>query len=124
MADAASRRPAGWWGLLLVVGTVWGLSRLGAAWADHDLAGRLRAAAAPGDIRLISSETCAYCTEARHWLQARSVPFVECFIERDAACAAAYQTTGARGTPTVVVGQTVQLGFDKARVLQALRTPG
>ena len=80
--------------------------------------------ARPGDIRMLSSETCPYCVAARRWLQAEGVPFSECFIERDAACAADYQATGAAGTPTFVVrGQRI-LGFDRARLIERFSAAG
>ena len=93
------------------------------AWRGHvaaqdgqQLAQRVK----PGDIRMISSETCPYCLAARRWMKQQCVPFSECFIERDAQCLADYQALGAVGTPTLVVrGQRV-IGFDRPRVLDIL----
>lgn len=93
-------------------------------WQGHRqqrLGERLAAAARPGDIRMLSSLSCPYCLAARRWLSEHRVPFHECFIERDATCQAAYDATGARGTPTLLVREQVQLGFDAARVLAALQ---
>ncbi|MFG6433070.1 glutaredoxin family protein [Roseateles sp. LYH14W] len=93
------------------------------AWRSHVAAedGQLLAQRAkPGDIRMISSETCGWCTVARRWMTQQRVPFTECFIERDAQCLADYQALGGRGTPTLVVrGQTVT-GFDRARIIGIL----
>jgi len=107
--------------LVLVVG----LTALASwAWRGHVAAGdgQLMALhAKPGDIRMISSETCGWCTAARRWMTQQSVPFSECFIERDAQCLADYQALGAVGTPTLVVrGQRV-VGFDRARILDVLK---
>ena len=107
--------------LLIVVG----LTALASwAWRGHVAAqdGDLLAMRAkPGDIRMISSETCPYCLAARRWMTAQRVPFSECFIERDAQCMADYQALGAVGTPTLVVrGQRV-IGFDRARLLEILK---
>ncbi|RTL46821.1 MAG: glutaredoxin family protein [Burkholderiales bacterium] len=94
------------------------------AWRGHVEradARALRNLAQPGDIRMISSETCAWCTAARRWMTAQQVPFSECFIERDARCQADYQALGAQGTPTFLVrGQRI-VGFDRARVADALQ---
>jgi glutaredoxin len=87
---------------------------------DDALAARLAAQARPGDIRLISSTTCIFCTRARQWLQAGGVPFAECFIERDADCAERYRALGAPGTPLVLVRGQAQLGFSPPRVLEGL----
>jgi glutaredoxin len=87
---------------------------------ERRLGRALAAAAQPGDIRLVSSQTCPFCDHARAWLAGHGVRFEECFIERDAACGALYAATGARGTPTLVVAGQAQLGFDAARVLGSL----
>lgn len=97
------------------------------AWRGHVAAkdGELLAQRVkPGDIRMISSETCPYCHAARQWMTQQRVPFKECQIERDAQCLADYQALGAVGTPTLVVrGQRV-IGFDRARILQLLDGAG
>jgi glutaredoxin len=109
------------WSLLLVVALAW----LGAtAWRGH-VAARdgevLAQRVQPGDIRMISSETCGYCVAARQWMTQQRIPFEECLIERDAQCLADYQALGAVGTPTLMVrGQRV-IGFDRARVLDILK---
>jgi glutaredoxin len=76
--------------------------------------------AAPGDIRMIASDTCTYCAHARTWMGQYRVPFSECSIERDAACAAALRRSMAPGTPVIVVRGQHQVGFDPRRVLAAL----
>lgn len=93
----------------------WGRQREAASGAE------LAALARPGDIRMLSSVTCVFCVAARRWLDEHRVAYTECFIERDAACAADYQATLARGTPTLLVRGQAQLGFDATRVLARLR---
>ncbi|MEO5771072.1 MAG: glutaredoxin domain-containing protein, partial [Burkholderiaceae bacterium] len=44
---------------------------------------QLAALAQPGDIRMLSSETCVYCAAARRYMEEHRVRFDECFIERD-----------------------------------------
>jgi glutaredoxin len=81
-----------------------------------------------GDIEMISSTSCVFCTRARQFMTQRKVPFTECFIETDAACAQRYQALGARGTPTLLVRGEPQLGFSPASVRDRLaadaRRPG
>jgi glutaredoxin len=88
---------------------------------DLGLAAEIVRLAQPGDIRMLSSRSCVYCTQARHWLTAQQVPFTECFIEQDADCAARYRAAGAAGTPTLLVRGEVQRGFSPPQVLQRLR---
>ena len=116
-----SRREA--WALAAVVAVV-GLAQVGWRWQVEQRQGAaLAAVARAGDIEMISSLTCVYCAEARRFLTQHQVPFNECFVERDAACAARYQALGARGTPTVLVRGQAQLGFDAERVTAVLAAP-
>lgn len=118
-----------WWqrvrsgGLLavLVVGVVaWGLGRVVQTQVQDGQAEALRAVARPGDIRMLSSVTCIFCTKARQYLTEHRIPFEECLIERDPVCLADYKRLGASGTPTLLVRGQRQLGFDPLRVTAAL----
>ena len=105
-----------WLGLGLLVLMVQGGSAL---WREHQAARwgpELARLARPGDIQMVSSLTCVYCERARRWMTRQQVPFTECFVERDAGCAARYQAWGADGTPIVWVRGELQLGFDAQRV--------
>jgi glutaredoxin len=79
--------------------------------------------AKPGDIQMISSVSCVYCAKARAWFTEQKIPFSECFVERDAACAAQYRGLLAPGTPVIVVRGQPQIGFSTQRVVAALRPP-
>ena len=105
--------------LAITAGTEAWRSHLAARWAAP-----LVAVARPGDIRLISSVTCTYCTQARQWLTAAGVPFDECFIEREATCAQRFQALGGAGTPLVLVRGQPQLGFTPEQVARALGAAG
>ncbi|WP_280151131.1 glutaredoxin family protein [Piscinibacter sp. XHJ-5] len=107
--------------LLLLVAALWGGVQLLGGVQDERRWREVAQAAAPGDIVMLSSQTCAYCDQARTWLSERGVPFRECVIERDAGCAAAYRAALSPGTPTLIVrGQRI-VGFDIDRVAQALK---
>lgn len=106
--------------LILLVLLFGGGTRWWATQRDDAIGRSLQTAARSGDIRLLSSETCAYCIEARAWLRRREVPFDECFVERDPACARRWQELGLPGTPVVLVRGRPQLGFDPERILRGL----
>jgi glutaredoxin len=94
------------------------------AWRSHVKAqdGELLAQRVqPGDIRMISSETCGWCTAARRWMQDEGIAFDECFIERDAQCRADYAALGGQGTPTLIVRGQKVLGFDRAQIIEILK---
>lgn len=109
---------------LLILVAVVGLASW--AWRDHvaQQDGRWFAQhVKPGDIRMISSETCPWCLAARRWFHEHDVPYSDCVIERDTRCAAEYVALGAVGTPTFVVrGQRV-IGFDRLRIMNLLGGP-
>jgi len=80
----------------------------------------MAALARPGDIRMLSSTTCAVCTGARVWFKLHEIAFDECFIEKDRDCARRLQATRSPGTPVILVrGQTL-VGFEPQRIRAAL----
>jgi glutaredoxin len=109
--------------LLLLAALV--LATLGALraidfWSDTHLGSAVAASARAGDIRMLSSVTCVYCAEARAWFGEHGVPFSECVIERDPACAATYDALMAPGTPVLLVRGKVQRGFSPRAIAAAL----
>jgi hypothetical protein len=107
-------------GLLLAVVTL-GLQ----AWKSQRqqaIGERIAAAVAPGELRMISSETCGICTQGRRWFTEHKVAFSECFVERDAACQAEFETLRAPGTPVILVRGRPQLGFSPPRIAESLST--
>lgn len=108
-------------GLVLVVLLASGAMQWWHGRNEQRAADGIAALAQRGDIQLLSSTTCGYCTQARAWLQARQVPFDECFIEQDTACRERFDALRAPGTPVVLVKGQAQTGFSPERVLQALK---
>ena len=90
----------------------------------RQLGAQVAALAQPGDIRMLASESCAVCEQARQWFLEHRVAFSECLIERDAACKAEFEATRSPGTPVMLVRGQPQVGFSSQRLLQALRRSG
>ena len=109
-------------GAVLVALGVGGASQFHGQWQESQLGRQMAQAAGVGDIRMLASQTCAYCVLARAWLQRNGVVFSECLIETDAACAAEYRAHGGPGTPLLIVRGQPQLGFDPQRVVDRLAT--
>lgn len=108
-------------GLLVIVLVVGGAAEW---WREHQaqqLGRELAQLARPGDIAMVSSTRCVFCSRARQFMTLQQVPFTECFIETDTACAQRYQALGASGTPTLLVRGQLQLGFSPAAVRDVLR---
>ena len=108
-------------GLLLLVAAVSAATQWWAGHSQARLGEKMSALAQPGDIQMLSSTTCAFCTVARRWMQKHEVTFSECFIEKDAACAARFEAVRGPGTPMLLVRGQTQTGFDAQRVLDALQ---
>jgi len=112
------------WPVILIVLVVGGLVQVAQHFQGEKQGRALRELARPGDIVMLSSKTCYFCTQARNWLDEQRIPYRECFIETDADCAALYRAQMAPGTPTFVLrGQHRVVGFDKDRISQLLTRP-
>ena len=81
------------------------------------------ALAKAGDIRMLSSDSCGICDQARRWFIAHHVPFTECSIDRDSACRTDFEARLAPGTPVLLVRERVLLGFSPERLRAALAAP-
>jgi glutaredoxin len=79
------------------------------------------ALAAPGDLHMLSSDSCGICVVARHWFGEHGVRHTECSIERDAACRQQYEALGAAGTPVILVRGRAELGFSPTRLHERLK---
>ena len=100
--------------LLAVVLVVWGASEALRTWFADRLGREVAALAQPGDIEMIASDTCIFCAQARTWFEANKVPFTECSIERDEACAARFRALMSPGTPVLLVRGQPLLGLSLA----------
>lgn len=103
----------------LVLGVGWANQAVH-RWNSDRLGDQVASGARPGDIRMLSSVVCEYCAAARAWFERNDVPYAECFIENDAACAAEFAKSGSPGTPVLMVRGTKLVGFRADEVLAAL----
>lgn len=106
--------------LIAIVLVVGGATEMWRAWSGARVGTQVAALAAPGDIEMISSDTCPYCVKARAWFGEHGVAFSECSIERDADCAARFRAYMSPGTPLLLVRGNPQVGFSPQRVAKAL----
>ena len=106
--------------LLALVLAVGGGTEVWRHWQSGRTGSEVAALARPGDIEMIASDTCVFCAQARDWFQDNGVPFTECSIERDAACAERFRALMSPGTPVLLVRGQAQVGFSPQRVVQAL----
>jgi glutaredoxin len=101
---------------VLLILCISGLSTWWASRQDARLGEAVSALVGPGDLRMLSSETCGICTAARLWFHQHGVPFEECFIERDTQCRTQFEALRASGTPVVLVRGVPEQGFSPRRL--------
>jgi glutaredoxin len=107
-------------GLVLLVLAISGASQWWGHRQEARLGERLARAATPGDLHMLSSDTCAICVVARQWFTQHGVAFSECSIERDPACRAEFERLQAPGTPVILVRGQPELGFNPSRLQSRL----
>jgi len=110
---------------LVVLGAlVVGITAASTWWAGRQevqIGKQLATLSLPGDIRMLSSDTCGICAIARTWFQQHGVAYSECSIERDGACKAEFEATGSPGTPVMLVRRQTLVGFNPERLRAALQ---
>jgi glutaredoxin len=77
-------------------------------------------------VKLYSSPGCEACTAARKLLNARGIPFDEVSVSDEASNAELKTVSGSNSVPVMVVGATVQKGYEAAlyeRLLDAAGYP-
>jgi len=111
-------------GLVLLIMAVSVASQWWSGRHQDRLGAEVATLATPGDIFMVSSDSCAPCTLARTWLKRNEVAYAECSIERDSGCAERWQAAGAPGTPLIFVRGQPQLGFSAERLRAALQRDG
>ncbi len=110
--------------LLGLVGLVLAVSAASQWWVHRQetaLGRSVAALAQPGDLVMLSSDTCAVCASARRWFREHGVRFSECSIERDADCRQRYEALRSPGTPVIVVRGQPELGFSPTRLHERLK---
>lgn len=86
----------------------------------------LQQAKAKYPIKLYTTPGCEACAEARKLLNARGLPFGEVSITEDAQLQELKQVSGGTSVPAIVIGSSVQRGFEPGlyeRMLDAAGYP-
>ncbi len=121
---APARPDRSWWGLVALLVLVWGGSTAIQLWRQHGQGEAVRQARPEGRITLFTTQTCAFCAQAKAWLKDERVPYSECPVDSDAVCAERFRRMGEPGTPVVQVDDDqFRLGFDATWLAQALSRP-
>lgn len=71
-------------------------------------------------VVVYTSNTCPYCTMAKDYLKEKGVEFEEKNVQNDAAARDELISMGYTGVPVLVIGEEEIVGFDRARIDDAL----
>lgn len=74
------------------------------------------------EVKVYSTTWCGFCRMAKQYLASKNIAFTEVDIEKDQT-AAMYilDKTGQAGVPVIEIGEETILGFDRAKIDDALR---
>lgn len=71
-------------------------------------------------IKVYTSSTCPYCVMAKEYLAEKGLEFEEKNVQTDKAARQELMKMGYTGVPVVVIGDEEIVGFDKAKIDEAL----
>ncbi|MBU1043979.1 MAG: glutathione S-transferase N-terminal domain-containing protein [Candidatus Omnitrophica bacterium] len=69
------------------------------------------------EIKIYSTPTCPYCTQAKQYLSSKGLPYENIDVSADQEKAQEMvKLSGQMGVPVLVIGGTVVTGFDKSKI--------
>lgn len=71
-------------------------------------------------IKVYTSSTCPYCVMAKEYLAEKGLEFEEKNVQTDKGARQELMKMGYTGVPVVVIGDEEIVGFDKAKIDEAL----
>ncbi len=73
-------------------------------------------------VTIYTTPTCAFCHAEKQWLEKKGVDFKEIDVSQDPEAAREMvQKTGQMGVPVTFVGDDFIVGFDQARLEEAVK---
>jgi glutaredoxin len=75
-------------------------------------------------VQVYTTKTCTYCKLLRQYLGVRGIAYTEYDIETNASARLAFEASGGRGVPFVVIGAQRIHGFNPVAVEKALAHAG
>lgn len=71
-------------------------------------------------VKVYTSSTCPYCVMAKEYLAEKGVEFEEKNVQTDKVARQELMKMGYTGVPVVVIGEEEIVGFDKAKIDEAI----
>lgn len=73
-------------------------------------------------VIVYTSPTWPYCTQAKEFLKAQGISYVEKDVSVDQSAAAELRAKGIMGVPAFIIGNQVVSGLDKEKILKLIDT--
>ena len=71
-------------------------------------------------VKVYTSSTCPYCVMAKEYLAEKGLEYEEKNVQTDKAARQELMKMGYTGVPVVVIGDEEIVGFDRAKIDEAL----
>jgi glutaredoxin 3 len=72
-------------------------------------------------VKVFSTKTCPYCYMLKDYLEAKNIKFDDVMVDEDRdAAMEMIRISGQRGVPVAQINNEVIVGFDQAKIDQAL----
>lgn len=73
------------------------------------------------EIKLYSTPTCPWCRKVKEYLESKNVKFTEYNVGADREkLSEMIQVSGQRGVPVIMIGDKTIIGFNQAKIDEAL----
>ena len=82
------------------------------------------AAASRADVVIYSASWCGPCKSAKTWMTSQNIPFTDYDVETNEQGKRNFQAMGARGVPTILVGEQRMTGFSAGNLSAMLKKGG
>ncbi len=82
------------------------------------------AAANRADVVIYSASWCGPCKSAKAWMASQNIPFTDYDVETSEQGKRDFQAMGARGVPTILVGEQRMTGFSASNLSAMLKKGG
>ena len=76
------------------------------------------------EVTMYATDWCPYCEQARRYLHRNDIRYTERDVEKSPGALAEFRRLGGRGTPLIVVGERMMMGYREETPADMLKAAG